>query len=48
MLHTRAVNMFIQYIPQACNKRILVTRNHKTLIEKHEKETLAQSLKGNK
>jgi len=33
-----AVNMFIQYIPQACNKRILVTRNHKMLMEKHEKE----------
>jgi hypothetical protein len=33
-----AVNMFIKYIPQACNKRILVTRNHKTLMEKHEKE----------
>lgn len=32
------VNMFIQYIPQACNKRILVTRNHKMLMEKHEKE----------
>jgi len=33
-----AVNMFMKYIPQACNKRILVTRNHKTLMEKHEKE----------
>lgn len=32
------VNMFIQYIPQACNKRMLVTRNHKMLLEKHEKE----------
>lgn len=33
-----AVNMFTQYIPQAYNKRILVTRNHKMLMEKHEKE----------
>jgi len=30
-----AVNMLIKYIPQACNKRILVTRNHTMLMEKH-------------